>query len=142
MSRDRLRRQLIDDEGLKLSAYQDHLGFWTIGIGRLIDARKGGGISLTEAHYLLDNDINQRVKELAGALPWFLLLDLVRQSALVMMAFQLGTAGLLGFKRAMAAMAAGDYDAAERLFLKSKWAKQTPERAKRTARMIRTGAWE
>ncbi len=28
-------------EGRRLHAYRDSLGFWTIGIGRLIDARKG-----------------------------------------------------------------------------------------------------
>ena len=44
---------LIAEEGEKLSAYQDSMGFWTIGVGRLIDARKGGGISQEESRYLL-----------------------------------------------------------------------------------------
>ena len=35
--------QLRRNEGEVLHAYQDHLGFWTIGVGRLIDKRKGGG---------------------------------------------------------------------------------------------------
>ena len=36
-----IRSLLKRDEGVKLSAYQDSESFWTIGIGRLIDARKG-----------------------------------------------------------------------------------------------------
>ena len=57
------RRQIVDDlkrhEGLKLHAYQDHLGYWTIGYGRLIDKERGGGISETEAETLLENDIDR-----------------------------------------------------------------------------------
>ena len=37
--------QLRREEGSIPHAYQDHLGFWTIGVGRLIDERKGGGLS-------------------------------------------------------------------------------------------------
>ena len=41
------------DEGRVRHAYQDHLGYWTIGVGRLIDQRKGGGLSEDEIDYLL-----------------------------------------------------------------------------------------
>jgi lysozyme len=41
--------QLTREEGKRRSAYQDHLGYWTIGVGRLIDARKGGGLSDEES---------------------------------------------------------------------------------------------
>lgn len=41
--RTKLTAQLRRDEGEKLYAYQDTLGYWTIGIGRLIDRRRGGG---------------------------------------------------------------------------------------------------
>ena len=40
-----LTDQLRRDEGCVLHAYPDHLGFLTLGIGRLIDRRKGGGIT-------------------------------------------------------------------------------------------------
>lgn len=33
---------LTSDEGRVPHAYQDHLGYWTIGVGHLIDRRKGG----------------------------------------------------------------------------------------------------
>lgn len=51
----KLEDDLFDDEGYRKSAYQDHLGFWTIGIGTLIDERKGAGITVDEAKYLLRN---------------------------------------------------------------------------------------
>ena len=46
-------------EGFKSSVYQDTEGYWTIGIGRMVDPKLGGGISLDEAEYLLENDINR-----------------------------------------------------------------------------------
>jgi lysozyme len=44
-----IAEQLRRDEGEVLHAYQDKYGYWTIGVGRLIDARKGGGISVEES---------------------------------------------------------------------------------------------
>ena len=63
---------LKKEEGVIPHAYQDHLGFWTIGVGRLIDKRKGGGLSADEIDYLLSNDINRFVAGLEKALPWCL----------------------------------------------------------------------
>ncbi|MBP7710783.1 MAG: hypothetical protein KA100_06930 [Rickettsiales bacterium] len=36
MNLERLKKQLIIDEGKKLQAYKDTLGFWTVGIGHLL----------------------------------------------------------------------------------------------------------
>lgn len=36
MNLDRLKKQLIIDEGKKLTAYKDTLGYWTVGIGHLL----------------------------------------------------------------------------------------------------------
>ena len=38
--RDELIRQLRGDEGERSRVYQDHLGFWAIGVGRLMDKRQ------------------------------------------------------------------------------------------------------
>lgn len=134
--------QLKRDEGIKLQAYQDHLGYWTIGIGRLIDARKGGGISQEEAEYLLANDVYRIWGELDRRIPWFEKLDDVRRGALTNMAFQLGTAGLLAFKKSLDLIQKGDYASAHDELLNSTWARQTPERAKRIAKQIATGIWQ
>lgn len=134
--------QLIRDEGEKLHAYQDHLGYWTLGVGRLIDSRKGGGISPVESRYLLDNDINTRKAALLSRLPWTSSLDPVRFSVLLNMSFQMGVDGLLGFRNTLAMVMQRQYAQAAIGMLNSKWASQTPERSKRLADQMRTGEWQ
>lgn len=133
------QHQLVQHEGLKLSAYQDSLGYWTIGVGRLIDARRGGSISEEEAFYLLEHDIDQVVRECDSAFPWFEGLDEVRQRVIADMAFNLGIGGLKKFTRTLAAIARGDYDDAASRMGQSLWARQVKGRAVRLAHMMRTG---
>jgi len=137
-----LAQQLRRDEGTRVAAYQDHLGYWTIGVGRLIDARKGGGLRPDEIDYLLANDIKDRRVALAAALPWFSALDEARQGVLLNMSFQLGTAGLLGFKNTLEQVRLGHYKTAAAMMMQSKWAKQTPERAQRLAKQMSEGTWQ
>lgn len=138
-----LAKQLRRDEGERPCAYQDHLGYWTIGVGRLVDARKpGAGLRPDEMLYLLNNDIADREKALTKALPWFLNLDDARRGVLLNMAFQLGTAGLLAFVTTLDLVKRGDYAGASVQMLNSKWAQQTPERAKRLAQQMKTGVWQ
>lgn len=142
MIEDQLEDQLRRDEGEKLSTYQDHLGFWTIGYGRMIDARKGGGISKDEATMLLRNDITRVRVELLQRLPWFVHLNPVRQGVLMNMTFQMGINGVMAFQQTLAKVQSGDYIAAADCMLQSKWATQTPERAKRLAIQMREGLWQ
>ena len=137
-----LTAQLTRDEGRKKYAYKDTLGYLTIGVGRLIDARKGGGLRDDEMDYMLRNDINDRIDALTRALPWFQDLDDVRKGVLLNMAFQLGTEGLLGFTTTLGLVKQGNYAEASRQMLKSKWAGQTPERAKRMSDQMREGVWK
>lgn len=140
---EQLTAQLRRDEGTRAAAYQDHLGFWTIGVGRLIDSRKpGAGLRPDEIDYLLRNDIADRVAALQRALPWFAKLDQARQGALINMAFQMGTAGLLAFRQTLGLVRDGKYAEAADQMLKSKWAEQTPGRAKRLSEQMKTGEWK
>lgn len=136
-----LAQMLEGEEGRRRAAYQDSLGYWTIGVGRLIDARKGGGLTDEEIDYLLANDIKRKTTEVSAALPWISSLSGARQAVLIGMAFQLGTAGLLTFKNTLAKIQAGDFKGAADNMLMSKWATQTPERAKRMANQMETGSW-
>jgi lysozyme len=137
-----ITRQLRGDEAVVPHAYQDHLGYWTIGVGRLIDKRKGGGLRPHEIDYLLRNDIDERIEELTRRLPWFQDLDDARRGVLLNMSFQMGVDGLLGFKNTLAMVKAGDYEGAAQGMLNSLWAKQTPDRAKRMSDQMRTGQWQ
>lgn len=140
--RAKLTEQLRRDEGEVLHAYEDHLGYLTIGIGRLIDRRKGGGISQEESAYLFGNDLNRILADVKQRIPWFDRLDEARQGVLVNMAFQMGVEGLLGFKNTLSMIERGDYDAAADGMLNSLWARQTPARARRLAIQMRTGQWQ
>lgn len=137
-----LARQLRADEGERSCVYQDTMNLWTIGVGRLVDSRKpGAGLRPDEITYLLNNDIDDRIESLTRRLPWFQTLDDARRGALLNLAFQLGVDGLLGFKNTLAMIQRGDYESASIAMLDSKWATQTPERAKRMAKQIKTGQW-
>lgn len=138
-----LVRQLNGDEGRKACAYQDHLGFWTIGVGRLVDKRKpGAGLRPAEMDFMLTNDIEDRVQQLTARLPWFTKLDEARQGVLLNMSFQMGVAGLMGFKNTLKMVENGDYDGAAAGMLRSLWATQTPARAQRLSLQMRTGVWQ
>ena len=133
--------QIKRHEGLVLHAYKDHLGYLTIGYGRLVDQRRGGGITQAEAEFLLQNDINGKLAELKRRLTWFDKLNDARKGVLLNMCFQLGIGGLMGFRNTLAKIEAGDYAGAASNMLKSKWAQQTPRRAKEMAKQMETGKW-
>lgn len=135
-------RLLRGDEGEVLHEYKDHLGFSTIGVGRLIDKRKGGGITKEESAYLLSNDIKRFSDELNRRIPWWTRLNDARRGALISMAFQMGVDGLLSFKNTLSMVERGDYEGAAKGMLNSLWARQTPERAKRMSEQMRTGEWK
>jgi lysozyme len=134
-----LLSQLEEHEGFRSSAYTDSEGWLTIGVGRLIDKRKGGGISKAEARVLLINDVDRVVNQLVAALPWWSELDDVRQNVLIEMGFQLGVPGLLKFKNTLRAVEAGVWHVASSGMLASKWAKQTPKRAEKLAQQMLSG---
>lgn len=117
-------------------AYQDSEGYWTIGIGRLVDERLGGGISEGEANFLLGNDVTRCESELDDQIPWWRSLSSVRRMALTDMCFNLGIHRLMGFKNMLSALKSKDYSGAARHALDSKWASQVGDRAKHIAHMF------
>ena len=137
-----LTEQLRRDEDEVLHAYHDTLGYITIGVGRLLDKRKGGGITTEESAYLLSNDIRRKTADVIALLPWSEHLDPVRFACLVNMCFQLGAAGLTGFKNTLALIQGGNYDKAADNMILSKWHTQTPARCERLAKQMRTGEWQ
>jgi lysozyme len=139
MTDDQFLEMLTKEEGKVKYAYQDSKGLWTIGVGTLIDKR-GGGLDDEEIAYLLQRRVDKKIGEVRAALPWVAALDSNRQAVLYAMAYQLGTAGLLGFKNTLALIKAGDYKKAAAGMLNSKWGKtDSPARAKRMAAMMETG---
>lgn len=134
MNRQRVAEQLLVDEGLRLKPYRCTAGRLTIGVGRNLEDR---GVSEAEALLLLDNDIADCWDRLAVRQPWVLAAPEAVQEVLVNMAFNLGVAGLLGFKETLALMKTEKYAEAARAMLASKWARQVGKRAERLAGQVR-----
>jgi lysozyme len=141
-------KHLIKEEGLRLHPYQDHLGYWTIGVGHLIDCRKGGflppgincfPISEQLARQILVDDIHKVHTPLSMELSFWNDLSDVRKVCLISMAFQMGFVGLMGFRNMLADMEAGQWGSAANEALNSDWANQTSSRAKRIALAIKSG---
>ena len=141
MNKHRLREQLRHDEGVVPHAYRDSEGYWTIGVGRLIDERKGGLLSPKEIEYLLDNDIERVSIDIQKEWTWLNDLNDVRQEVLANMRFNLGMPKLRKFQRMIASLERQDWEDASREMLDSKWATQVGNRAVRLSEAMRTGQW-
>ena len=137
----KLIEMLKRHEGVETHAYECSAGKVTVGVGRNIDQRGGMGLSPDEIDYLLENDIERVIKELAREYPWFSDLDDVRKDAMIDIGFNLGATRLRGFKRALSAMESGDYKVAATEFLDSRWAKQVGGRALELSDLIKTGEY-
>ena len=92
------------------------------------------------AYMICRNDVNICLNQLK-TLSFWNQLDLERQYALLDMCFQLGFKGLCGFKKMLEAMRWGKWVKAAEECLNSDYARQTPARAKRIARLIKEGIW-
>jgi len=137
----KLIEMLKRHEGVETHAYECSEGKVTVGVGRNIDQRGGMGLSEDEIEYLLENDIERVIKELAEEYGWFNALDDVRKDAMIDIGFNLGATRLRGFKRALGAMERGDYKEAATEFLDSRWAKQVGGRAVELTDLSKTGEY-
>ena len=136
MNRGQLIEELKRDEGVVLTLYKCSAGKNTIGVGRNVDDR---GITEDESDYLLSNDIDLCVKELESTFTWFQTLSDTRQRVMVNMCFNLGLSRLMGFRKFLAAMEAGEWETAGVEMLDSKWARQVGPRSTRLRDLVLEG---
>ena len=132
---------LRQHEGVRTHAYKCTSNKTTIGVGRNIDESGGIGLSKEEINYLLTNDVKRVNDELLGAFRWYKTLGTERKDAMMDMCFNMGLPRLMLFKKALAAMAKGDYVTASAEFLDSRWAKQVGQRAETITAIIETGEY-
>jgi lysozyme len=127
-------------EGIRSAAYEDSRGYLTIGCGRLIDERLGGGLSEDEIDYLLANDV-QRCEDEAMQYPFYPKLDEARKAVIISMLFNLGKPRFDKFQNMQAALLVGDFNLAANEMLNSRWATQVGHRANHLSQMMRNGEW-
>ncbi len=141
MDIERLKKQVIANEGIRKTAYKDTLNNWTIGVGHLI--------RLPDEEYLLDKeltdlevdqifitDLNQAIDDARK----FIDADSIPDEAfevVVDMAFNLGLPKLMAFQNFQQALRDKDFVKASFEMLDSLWAKQLPNRSKRLAKIMR-----
>jgi len=146
-------KRLEFHEGLKLFPYYCTAHKLSIGIGHNIEARPWTdeerkaigdwekGITKNMAYMICRNDVNLCLEKLK-TLDFWKSLDEERQYALIDLCFQIGFAGLKKFRKMLKAMSEKDFKTASEQCLDSTYAKQTPKRSKRIAKLIKTGVWE
>ena len=146
-----LIEQLMEDEGYRLMPYRCTEGYLTVGYGYNMDANelkltsqqlrkiRSEGLPKQEAYQLLLEVLRKREKTLRDKIPWLSKMTQPRIEVFINMSYQLGEKGFFKFKRTIAAAERGEYATCAAFMLQSKWAKQTPNRAKRMADQMRTG---
>lgn len=63
---ERLLVHIRESEGLRLNAYRDAAGVWTIGYGHTANVRRGDKISKTTAEMYLQEDLSPIITQLRG----------------------------------------------------------------------------
>ena len=142
-----LKESIKIHEGFRSSVYLCPTGHPTVGYGfRVADlsadelALNAGVVepmSKEVAEKILDIKITKFKKQIYIALPWLTYAPMDIQDALCEMAYQMGVAGLLGFKNTLALIKERRYREAAENMRKSKWATQTPKRAREIANLVR-----
>lgn len=128
------KQSIIEDEGFSSTAYPDPLTGnlpYTFGHGLTYITKDESSIIVGNRCYSIVNELNKE--------EWFTRMDSTRQSAIINMAFQIGVGGLKKFKKTIGHFNKYEYSKASSEMLDSKWAKQTPERAKKISEIIKTG---
>ena len=141
---ERIAQTLKEDEGSVTNISDKHIPYrcsenkLTLGYGRLVDPDvAGSGITEDEAVYLLTNYIKNTTNELAKNFKWWWDMPQDVQEGMIYMCFQLGLPSFMKFKNMLKHLEAENfYEAAEEC-LDSKWARQTPNRAKRVANLFK-----
>lgn len=130
--------KMYDTEG-NYRVYLDSEGKPTVGIGHLIDndspgfvknLKVGDTITPAQAHELFKTDVDDAVKLTNAAIKAHPNLINVDYNASAEVSYQMGNKVWKGFPNTMKLIDAGDYLGASEEVMKSKWAKQTPQRAK------------
>ena len=141
MNIERLKKQVIANEGMRKTAYKDTLDNWTTGVGHLIrlpDEEYLIEKELTdiEVDQIFTTDLNQAIDDARK----FIDADTIPEEAfevVIDMAFNLGLPRLMKFQNFQQALNEKDYKRASREMLDSVWEKQLPNRSKRLAKQMR-----
>lgn len=127
------------DEGRVPYAYQDSEGYWTIGVGFLIDKRLGGGLRDDEINYILNNRVGEALATAQRLVKNFDSLTDNRKVVILSLAYNLGYTKLAKFVNTLKAINEGRWEDAANGLYNSLWYVQVKDRGKRLVEMMRKG---
>ncbi len=143
MDIDRLREELAIDEGVKHEVYLCSLGHKTHGIGHLItkddeewDYEVGDAVSPERVASCFAKDVQVCINDCEIIFDGFNSYPEEAQRVFANMSFQLGRPTLSKFRKAIAFAEDGDWQSCSEEILRSRWAKQTPNRAERLSNRL------
>ena len=125
-----LLKTLKFEEGFSGEPYNDSLGKPTIGYGTLLP------LTQRESEVLLEIRLKKKIKDIKSKIPFWNSLSVIQQDGLVLMSYQLGVGGVLNFKKMLKAVKECNSNKIYVEAMDSRWAKQTPSRARRVAKML------
>jgi lysozyme len=133
-----LRSRIKNHEGCRFRPYGDSEGILTVGYGRNL---QDVPFSQEEIDLMFETDFARAVQ---GAMSFdaYREMNEIRQGVLTEMVFQMGTQGVSKFKNFLSASMNHDWVRAADEMLDSKWARQTPSRAKELAKLFVKGCCE
>ena len=142
MNMDRLLKSVKEHEGYRNKVYLDSLGKRTVGVGHLcVEDFWVGDREYSEDMLMniLKYDLKNAIEGAERLLKDCRILDSLAREIVIEMVFQLGETGVSKFKNMLKALKEGpDYKTAAIEMLDSRWAKQTPNRAKKMSDSMRS----
>ena len=138
---DEVKERIKTHEGFVNYVYKDTLGKRTVGYGHLCtddenweDGKCYDHIYLNDVFEIDFMEATKQAEELIGDF----VMEKEANEIILEMVFQLGKTGVKKFKKMWEALSGQDYKKAADEMLDSKWAKQTPNRAKELAEKMRS----
>jgi lysozyme len=147
MDLDKLKQELIEDEGCKYEIYLDHLSYKTFGIGHLCKATDlendqdvGTKVSKDRVDECFISDIEKVIDDCTILYDHFYTLPEEAQLIIANMMFNLGRPRLSKFSKMYEAVMDANWIEASIQMEDSKWARQVPNRAERLCERMRNVA--
>ena len=142
MDMDRLLESVKKHEGYRNKVYLDTLGKRTVGVGHLCVEDFWEDDKEYEEKFLMEilqKDLQQAIRGARSLMEDHGCADIDEQAEeiLIEMVFQLGMTGVSKFKNMWISLAELNYVGASYEMLDSRWAKQTPNRAKAMAKTMK-----
>tara|TARA_R100000234_G_C4943808_1_gene154130 strand:- start:238 stop:657 length:420 start_codon:yes stop_codon:yes gene_type:complete len=122
------------NEGYISTVYKDSLGIDTIGYGFAI---KDLNLEEDICDLILERKVAKLVFEVEKRFPWYCDMPIIIKDVVIEMCYQMGVNGFSKFKKTIKHLSNRDFAEASVEMLDSKWAIQTPGRAKQLSERVR-----